>query len=278
VKTEERRKQIIDHLLEAGTNSVDDLAARFSVSRMTIHRDLDQLEEDGLLRKIRGGASMKPSSHFESDYQYRKRQRVEEKRAIAAAAAQKVEPNQTVLIDDGSTTDAMVEFLHERRPLTVVTNNAATIAQLMDVRGFTLIGLGGLYNKHFHCFYGLQTELALRQLRVDHAFISTSSVSGVYAYHQDQEAVKSKLAMLAAADRRYLLLDHSKFDRTALYLLTDLKEFDAIITSLPPSAAACAALRDADVPLEIVASPGEIPPSAVTGEPTPNGSSTARAT
>ncbi len=252
MKTDERRKQIIDHLMEVGTNGVDDMAARFGVSRMTIHRDLDRLEEDGLLRKVRGGASMKSSSHFESDYQYRKRQYVEEKRAIAAVAAQKIEPDQTVLIDDGSTTGAMVQFLQDKRPLTVVTNNAAAISELMDIRGITLIGLGGLYNKHFHCFYGLQTETALHQLRVDHAFMSTSSVSGAYAYHQDQEAVKSKLAMLAAADRRYLLIDHGKFDRTALYRLTELKEFDAVITSRQPSPEACAALRDADVTLEIV--------------------------
>ena len=250
MKSEDRRKLILDHLMEVGSATVDDMADRFTVSRMTIHRDLDLLEGDGLLRKIRGGATVQSNSQFESDFQYRKRLEAQEKREIARAAATRVEPGQAIILDDGSTIAAMTEFLLDKRPLTVMTNNAAIVAELVDIQGINLIVLGGEYNRRFHGFFGLVTEQTLQSLRADQAFISTSSVSGTTAFHQDQVIVKTKRAIIAAADRAYLLVDHSKFDRTALHVLMSLSEFDAVITGQPPSEAAQMAMQQADIVVE----------------------------
>src|SRR5690606_18881126 len=105
---------------EAGSASVEDMANRFSVSRMTIHRDLDDLEQAGLLRKVHGGASIESSPQFESDFRYRERIALNEKRAIAALAAGLVEPGQTIILDDSSTTGVMAPLLLDLRPLTVI--------------------------------------------------------------------------------------------------------------------------------------------------------------
>ncbi|TIL68527.1 MAG: DeoR/GlpR transcriptional regulator, partial [Mesorhizobium sp.] len=86
MKSDSRRQGVMDFLMEAGTASVEDLAARFGVSKMTVHRDLDELEENGFLRKVRGGASIQPSGLFESDFRYRQKQAVGEKLRLAAAA------------------------------------------------------------------------------------------------------------------------------------------------------------------------------------------------
>ena len=93
--------------MDAGQAGVDDLALRFGVSKMTVHRDLDELEESGFLRKVRGGASIQPSGLFESDFRYRQKQATEEKQRLAAAAVTVIEPGQTVIIDDGSTAGAL---------------------------------------------------------------------------------------------------------------------------------------------------------------------------
>ena len=244
MKTEARRRSIIEHLMEVGSATVEDFASRYSVSKMTIHRDLDQLEIEGQLRKVRGGATVESSSQFEADYQYRKRQCVEEKRVIASAAAALVEPGQSVILDDGSTISTMSSFLLERRPLTVITTNAAVIFDLMGVQGLNLITLGGQYNRRFHGFVGLVAEQALQSIRADQAFISTSSLEGTKAFHQDIEIVKTKRAIIAAASRRHLLVDHTKFDRTALHVLCDLSEFDQIITGGPISKTAQMHLAD----------------------------------
>ena len=97
---------------------------------MTIHRDLDELEDGGLLRKVRGGASIQSSAQFESDFRYRQTLAAEEKDRIAAAAARLIEPGQTVMIDDGSTAGGVARHLADARPLTVISNNLTVINAL----------------------------------------------------------------------------------------------------------------------------------------------------
>lgn len=238
--------------MEVGAVGVDDLAQRFGVSRMTVHRDLDDLQQSGLLRKVRGGASIQSNSKFESDYRYRERQAAPEKRRIAAAAAERIEPGQTVVIDDGSTAALVAEFLPERRPLTVITNNLVVITRLAGQTGIDLISLGGHYSKKFHGFFGLVAEEALRGLRADVAFLSTSAIKGAMAYHQDQEVVHCKRLMIAAAERRFLLVDHGKFGRTALHFLTELTAFDAVLTGDRLPAGLAAPLDEAGVRLDVI--------------------------
>jgi DeoR/GlpR family transcriptional regulator of sugar metabolism len=242
-----RRQGIMDLLMETGSVTVDDLSSRFGVSRMTIHRDLGDLEDNGLLRRIRGGASIQSSSRFESDFRYRQKLAAEEKRRIAAVAATMVEPGQTVVIDDSSTAGYVARHLIERRPMTVVSNNLTAIQELAGVAGINLIALGGRYSKKFHGFFGLLTEDTLKSLRCDVAFLSSSAIHGESAHHQDQEVVQTKRAMMAAADRKYLLVDHGKFGRTALHFLAGLKAFDAVFTGREPDPGARAALDQADV-------------------------------
>lgn len=252
MKVDGRRQVILDLLMESGSATVDELSAHFDVSRMTIHRDLDQLEQEGLLRKVRGGASMQASGQFESDFRYRQRLAGPEKQRIAAAAASLVEPGQTVVIDDSSTAGGVAAHLMDLRPLTVITNNLGVIQQLAGAAGITLIALGGQYSKKFHGFFGLLADEALRSLRADIAFVSTSSIHGVRAYHQDQEVVQTKRLMLAAAERRYLLVDHGKFGRPALHFFTALDGFDAVLTGQEPEEAIGRVFDEAGIRLTIV--------------------------
>ncbi len=233
MKLENRRKEIIDLLMEQGTVGLDDLAARFGVSKMMIHRDLDDLESAGLLRKVRGGASIETSLQFESDYRYRARRDTEAKRRIARAAADLVEPGMTVLINDGTTAGFLADLLPEKRPLTVITNNLAVIEKLSEAPGITLLALGGTYSRKFNGFFGIVTEEALGRLRADLAFLSSPAVSGTACYHMDQEVVRSKRMMIEGAARAVLLADRQKFGRTALHRLTDLSRFDTVITDAP---------------------------------------------
>jgi DeoR/GlpR family transcriptional regulator of sugar metabolism len=252
MKLNGRRQGIMDVLLEAGTATVDELAARFHVSKMTIHRDLDELEKGGLLRKVRGGASIQSSAQFESDFRYRQTLAAGEKDRIAAAAARLVEPGQTVIIDDGSTAGSVARHLSEQRPLTVISNNLTVINTLAGAPGMQLIAIGGQYSRKFNGFFGISCEEALRSLRADVAFLSSSAIHGVSAFHQDHEVVQSKRLILAAADRRYLLVDHSKFGRPALHFVTELAAVDSVLSGKAPDASHRAALEAAGVHLSIV--------------------------
>lgn len=251
MKLEDRRKAIVDLLVEHGSAELDDLAARFDVSRMTIHRDLDDLEAAGLLRKVRGGATIEASSRFESDYRYRERQAGAEKRLIAAHAARFVEPGMSVMVDDSSTASLLVPHLAALRPLTVITNNLVVMRGLADRPGVTMIALGGTYARKFNGFFGLMTEEALSGLRADLALISSSAIRDLAAFHQDGEVVGVKRRMLWSSTRRYLMADHAKFGRTALHFLTELDAFDGVVTGPGLASSAAQALRDGGVALHI---------------------------
>ncbi|NEE10819.1 DeoR/GlpR transcriptional regulator, partial [Streptomyces sp. SID7499] len=92
------------------------------VSLMTVHRDLDDLARQGVLRRFRGGASALPSTVFESSLDYRLGVNTAEKNAVARAAAALVEPGMSVMLDDSTTVLVMAGLLVDLAPLTVVTN------------------------------------------------------------------------------------------------------------------------------------------------------------
>ena len=111
MKREERRQEIINLLVESRAVELDDIAARFGVSKMTVHRDLDDLERAGVLRKVRGGATIDAGTQFESDFRFRELQEADVKRALAETAADLVEPGMTVMINDGSMASVLGDVL-----------------------------------------------------------------------------------------------------------------------------------------------------------------------
>lgn len=251
MKRDDRRQAIMDVLATARAVSLDDLAARFAVSKMTIHRDLDDLEQAGVLRKVRGGASVEPGTRFESDFLIRAAQDADAKARMAQAAAALVEPGMTVLINDGSMAAVLADHLSAHLPLTVITNNAAVMDRLRAVPRVTLIALGGVYDAKYNAYFGVVTESALARLRADLAFISTPAVSGLSVFHMDADVIRTKRAMMAAAGASCLLVNHKRFGASALHVLADLSEFKTLITDDDPPPADLAVMQRAGLRLTI---------------------------
>jgi DeoR/GlpR family transcriptional regulator of sugar metabolism len=233
LKREERRQGIIDLLIETRAVDLDDLASRFAVSKMTIHRDLDDLERTGVLRKVRGGATIDPGTQFESDFRFRELQEADVKRSMAAVAAELVEPGMTVMINDGSMAAMLGDVLARKRPLTIITNNAAIIDRNKAESGAMLIAVGGVYSAKFNAYFGIVAEEALARLRADIAFVSAPAASGRLAYHMDETVVRSKRAMIASSRQSCLMVNSRRFGHTALHVLADLNDFGTIISDKP---------------------------------------------
>jgi DeoR/GlpR family transcriptional regulator of sugar metabolism len=249
---EKRRARILEYLCERESASVEELAQQFAVSRMTVHRDLDQLAAARCVRKTHGGATILSSVVFESNYNYRARRHQEEKRALAAHIAGLIEPGMTVILDDSTTTAALVEFLHARKPLTIITNAASLVASLIRQEELSVICLGGHYNAVMDAFLGVDCEMALERLRADLGVFSAAAVRGGAAYLHESELTRAKIAMKAAAERSFLAFDHTKFGKSALHLFGRLKEFDRIFTTEGADPVEIDRLRASDVPIEIV--------------------------
>lgn len=247
----ERRERIAQHVLEHDMVAAKDLAALFDVSLMTVHRDLDELERQGVLRKSRGGATPQPSSLFESNVRFRLSAALAEKRALATYALGLVEPGQAVLLDDATTTLALARLLPRLAPITVITNFLATIKELSGLEGVRLIALGGEYLRSHDSFVGVVCERAIAALRADIFFMSTAAVSEGYAFHQEQEIVSVKRAMLVAATRKVLLVDGGKLGKVALHRLAPLRDFDLVVVDAGVDEARLRELRETQVPVAV---------------------------
>lgn len=252
MKADGRREEIADYILRAGQARIDDLVAHFGVSRMTIHRHVDALARQGMLRKLHGLVTVEPSGLYESAFRYRETVARAEKEALARAAMAHVEPGQAVMLDDSSTASALVPLLPEARPLTVITNSRAAAESLVDIDEVDLIGLGGKYHRHYNAYLGILCEKAVASLRANVLFCSASAIDGATAFIQDPEITKIKQAMMASARRRILIVDSSKFGKVALNVLDRLDAFDAVLTTDRVPEEERARLVEAGVNLEIV--------------------------
>lgn len=229
--TPQLRQEVITRtVMEKGWVSVDELVEMLDVSRMTIHRDLDELETTGVLHKVRNGASVQPSSLFESDFRYRITQQSVEKRTLCERAASFIEPGMSIMMDDSTTLLPLVEFFPAIESITVITHFLPVIQCLAEQRNVRLITLGGEYMAQFETFTGILCQQAIASLRADACFLSASSCIDGDVYHPETELIHMKRTMMKQCQSRYLLLDHSKFGRIALHKLASLKEFDCIIT------------------------------------------------
>ncbi|MFF3554785.1 DeoR/GlpR family DNA-binding transcription regulator [Streptomyces tsukubensis] len=226
---EERRRFIAGHVTEHGTATGADLAVLTGVSLMTVHRDLDDLERRGLLRRIRGGASARPATVLAAGLGYRLGVNTAEKEAVARAAAARVEPGMSVMLDDSTTVLAMARLLAGRAPLTVVTNARRVVDVFTEAEDVRLIALGGEYSRTHDAFLGIPCVEAIEALSVDLVAVSASALDARMAYHQEQDVVLVKRAMLNSAARKMMLVDHTKTARTALHRVGPVAALDELI-------------------------------------------------
>src|SRR5690606_11005580 len=155
-----------------------------------------------IVRKVRGGVTVRPSVVFESDFAYRAQIQLVEKRALARRAASLIEPGAAIVLDDSTTVGELVPHLRAIRPLTVITNARDVINALAGLDEISLIALGGHFDPRTNAFFGALGEGALTQLRADLAFLSTRAVKGHCAYLHDEDVLGLKQAMMRVAEQR----------------------------------------------------------------------------
>ncbi|MFB9465536.1 DeoR/GlpR family DNA-binding transcription regulator [Streptomyces cinereospinus] len=252
---EERRQRLRELVTQEGFVRTVELAQRFGVSVMTVHRDLDALQAQGWLRKVRGGASSLPSTQFHGSVSERMTTMAQTKHRLARAAADELAPGQVVMIDDSTTCLTLTQHLTEHTPITVITHSLPAVSALAHAPGVTLIALGGTYFPAYDAFMGPHTAQSADSYRADVLFMSTTAVTGGRCYHMSPETVQVKRAMMAAATRRVLIIDHTGFANQGLYALASLSDFDLVLVDDAAPAAEVRRLRDSGVRVRTVASP-----------------------
>ena len=221
-----RQQDLILLAEKHGEITIKALAQQLGVSEMTIHRDLEYLQEAGMVYKKRGAAVFVGRSEQRNLRFY-----AEEKCAIGRKAASMLEPGQSVIFDNSTTALECARALDGEKHLTCYTTNLE-IAQLIAAsKAHILYCSGGYYFPDSGGFIGPQAEQFAASIRADVAVIGASGISlkhGITNPYPMHNSLQQKI--MASASRRILLADHSKFDRVAMEKTADLDAVDVIIT------------------------------------------------
>lgn len=221
------RQQDIIHLLEHnGEMTIKALAETLGVTTMTIHRDLDFLEEQRYLYKKRGAAVFVETPDRQSEPFY-----ATEKRTIGKCAASFVQPGQSILFDNSTTALEAARFLAGIPNLTFYTTNLEATEILATYPDTVLYCSGGYYFADSRGFVGSQAEAFVAGLQVDLCIIGASGISitaGITNPYPMHSALQRKI--IEVSHTRMLLADHSKFGKQAIEKAAELTEIDRIIT------------------------------------------------
>jgi DeoR family fructose operon transcriptional repressor len=249
------RRELIERLIaDDGRVSVVDLARRFDVTTETVRRDLDQLESEGSLRRVHGGAvGPDRESTVEPSLAQRLERQGTAKTAIAHRALAAVPPDfrGSVFLDAGTTTAAVAAELAPRLTtdeIDVVTHSLTLAYALSGVPNASLTVVGGRVRGLTAAAVGADTVRAIDALRPDIAFLGTNGVSAEFGLSTpDPEEAAVKRAIVRSARRVVVVADADKLGRELLVGFAPLADIDVLVTDAEPDPALSAALAEADV-------------------------------
>lgn len=227
----ERQQQILDTARADGRVEVVSLAEALRVTPETVRRDLTALERRGYLRRVHGGALPVERIQVEPSVSTRLGHAAAEKRRIATRAVHELPEEGTVLLDSGTTTQAIAEQLPTDRELTVVTNSVVIAGMLHSRRDVQLYALGGRVRSRTGAAVGEWVAEVLGDVFVDVAFLGTNGFSlarGMTTPDQAEAAAKS--AMVRASRRVIVVSDSTKTGRDHFHRFCRLEDADMLIT------------------------------------------------
>lgn len=228
----ERQDKIIEAISKNGAVTVSELTERFNVSIETVRRDLLQLENQGMLQRVHGGAVLCDKKMSISELPRRIEENKNGKVELCETAASFVHEGDIIYIDNGATAVYFAKTLLNRfANLTVVTNSQDVFNILSNKDSFTIILTGGHFMKKERAFYGYLTQETIKKLYVDIAFVVPSAISlqgGVCDFSHELTPIQHQV--IAQCGKLYFLADSQKFERRGLLKLAELDSNCHIIT------------------------------------------------
>ncbi len=231
----QRLEEIVKILGNNGAADVKELSDRLRVTPKTIRKDLDKLEEMGLLERFHGGAILKPASNLNSadpfQFEQRRQKHRPEKERIAEAALRCIEEKDVIILDSGSTTLELAKRLGEKK-IGVITNDLMIALELMNKENVTLYLCGGkLQRDEVFTLTGREARKNMERYRANKLFLSTGALdfgAGLMVFSEEEADMKK--AMLSIANRVICLVDYSKFHKLGFITFAKFEDIDMIIT------------------------------------------------
>ena len=228
----ERQQEIVALTIRSGRVEVAELSERFGVTTETIRRDLSDLQNQRLLRRVHGGAISWEAVGFEPLLSVRADLHDSEKRRMARVAVQQLPESGAVIIDSGSTLTRFAEAIPQGSTLRVVTNSLLTAQVLAEQDEVDVIVIGGKLRRNTLAMVDAEAVAAVKPLVVDTLFISSDGFSpakGLTTPYREEAALKQ--AMIGAARRVVALVDHSKVGQDHFIRFAGWSDVDVLVTN-----------------------------------------------
>ena len=231
LSTVERRSEIVKQVEDKGNVSVKELSEKYDISTVTIRNDLNDLSRTGLVVRQRGGAvaSNRLTKELTITEKHKKNHKV--KVALGKYAASFIEDNDTIILDSGTTTEEVANYINDVENLTVMTNGLNIASQLARVEGCEVFLLGGHLRKKSMSFYGPDAETKLQNYNFNKVILGVDGVdiSRGLSTHYEPEAMFNRV-MCKNAEQIIAVTDSSKFGRRSLHSIIALTEVDILVT------------------------------------------------
>jgi DeoR family fructose operon transcriptional repressor len=252
MQSEERQKRIEGHLLRMEFASLEELSELVDASVSTVRRDLDVLEGKGTVRRTHGGARLANPKSDEFAFSARDTQQLAEKEAIGQACAGLIHPNQTVIIDAGTTCYHVARYLETKTPQ-VFTNSLPVANLFAAANRLEVVVSGGVIYPRLGVLVGPLAVEAFSKIRADAAIMSCGGITLEGITNSHGLLIEIQRAMIQAARKVIFCIDSTKFGRQSITKLCDLPTIDTIVTDKAAPANLVRALRKQNIEV-IVAS------------------------
>ncbi|MFT8866179.1 MAG: DeoR/GlpR family DNA-binding transcription regulator [Lacticaseibacillus paracasei] len=227
---DERRKQILEEVIQNGTASVKDLAAQFNVTYETIRKDLAALADQNQLIKTHGGALAKQGS-YENPFNVREEENIFFKKLLAKRAISLIPNGATIILGTGSTILELAKLLVIRNDLKIFTDSIPAVSYLQDSANDVYL-FGGKLRSRSSSVYGGWTDMMLNQIEVDACFLGTDGFAGFTGPTSPSYSDASvDRVIINRSRKRYVLADYTKFKRKSLYQITNWDPITGLITN-----------------------------------------------
>ncbi len=247
-----RQSEIVEIARSEGRVVVEELAQRFDVTLQTIRRDLTELADEGLLDRVHGGAVPRRGV-INLGYEERRHMNEAAKAAIAHACAAAIPENCSIILNLGTTTEAVARELLTHRNITVITNNMNVANILVANPGCEIVVAGGALRRTDGGLVGELTTQFFEQFKVDYAVIGVSALDrDGDLLDFDLAEVRVSKAIIHQSRKVQLVADHSKIDRSAPARLASLSEITTLFTDLPLPEDLMQKCRDWGTEVEVV--------------------------
>ena len=230
--TEQRKQKILDMLKEKDSVRVSNLSRILGVSEVTIRSYLEDMEKKGLLSRVHGGAVSSYKPYYSMNLNQRLETNKESKVAIAERVVELIQPNDTVMLNAGTTTLLVFRKLPQIYNLSIVTNSISIALEAAGNPNFNVILVGGSVNSKYQFSYGSDAIEQIKKYHADKLILSVDGISAEHGFttYYDKEAAID-VAMIEQSNCRIIAADHSKFGHSAFVKISDAAVADYIVTN-----------------------------------------------